>query len=103
MIVDLSYPPAWSVNDRIDPEQCSRRYSSIDEAIRSMVRLRPGTLLLKVEDLNSAYCMVPVHPLDRHLLGIQWEGHLYVDMALSFACDLLPLCSRQLRMHWAGH
>ena len=29
--------------------------------------------------------MVPVHPDDRWLLGIKWEGSLYVDTTLLFS------------------
>ena len=28
--------------------------------------------------------MVPVHPCDQHLLGVQWEGNVYVDLVLPF-------------------
>ena len=90
MIVDLSYLLASSVNNGINPDQCSLQYSSMDDAIHFVVGLGPGTLLLKV-DLKSAYRMVPVHPLDRHLLGIQWEGCTYVDMALPFGLRSAPI------------
>ena len=33
----------------------------------------PGTLLAEV-DIKSAYCIIPVHPADRHLLGMSWKG-----------------------------
>ena len=32
--------------------------------------------------------MVPVHPQDRYLLGMQWEGSTYIDLALSFWATL---------------
>lgn len=35
-------------------------------------------------DLKSAYRIVPVHPLDQHLLGIEWQGIQYWDQALPF-------------------
>ena len=35
-------------------------------------------------DIRSAYRIVPVHPQDRHLLGMMWDGKLYVDVALPF-------------------
>ena len=52
--------------------------------------LGPGTLLLKV-DLKSAYRIVPVNPLDRHLLGLCWEDHAYVDQALPFGLRSAPI------------
>ena len=83
MIVDLSFPEDGSVNDGIDAELCSLRYSSIDDALKFIMTLGPGTQLIKV-DLKSAYRIVPIHPDDRHLLGICWEGSVYVDNALPF-------------------
>ena len=36
------------------------------------------------------YWMVPVHPQDRSLLGVQWEGQAYVDAALPFGLRSAP-------------
>ena len=33
-------------------------------------------------DLEDAYWMVLVYPIDQHLLGISWTGEVYVDDAL---------------------
>ena len=89
MIVDLSYPEARSVNDRIDPELCSLQYASIDEALRFILLLDHRTQLVKV-DLKSAYRLVPVHPEDRHLLGICLQGNTFVDQALPFGLRSAP-------------
>ena len=89
MIVDLSYPSGRSVNDGIAPPLCSLKYASVDDALRFITRLGRNTLLLKV-DLKSAYRIVPVHPRDRHLLGICWEGQVYIDQALPFGLRSAP-------------
>ena len=34
--------------------------------------------------------MVPVHPQDRHLLGMMWEERVYVDAALPFGLRSAP-------------
>ena len=34
--------------------------------------------------------MVPVHPDDQHLLGIQWEGSIYIDRMLPFGHHSAP-------------
>ena len=34
--------------------------------------------------------MVPVHPEDRLLLGMSWNGALYVDVALPFGLHSAP-------------
>ena len=90
MIVDLSYPQSRSVNEGIDDALCSLKYASMDDALRIIEGLGRGTNLLKV-DLKSAYRMVPVHPCDRHLLGIRWGGQLFVDMALPFGLRSAPI------------
>ena len=38
-----------------------------------MASLGRGILLAKV-DLKSAYRIVPIHPEDRPLMGMQWKG-----------------------------
>ena len=38
----------------------------------------PGTLLAKI-DIKSPYCITPVHPVDRHLMGMNWKGALPLD------------------------
>ena len=46
-------------------------------------RLGKGALMAKF-DVESAYCNVPVHPSDCHLLGVKWRNQYYVDLALPF-------------------
>lgn len=68
---------------------CALTYSAMDEAVEFILGMGGGTLLCKV-DLKSAYRIVPVHPSDRHLLGIRWAGASYVDMALPFGLCSAP-------------
>ena len=72
LITDLSFPPGHSVNDGIDPTLCSLLYSTVDEVADLVARFGPGSLLPKI-DIQSAYWLIPVHPHDRPLLGMQWE------------------------------
>ena len=51
--------------------------------------LGKGALLAKL-DVKSAYRLLPVHPLDRPLLGIEWEGSLFVDGMLPFGLRSAP-------------
>ena len=89
LINDLSAPVGRSVNDGIDQDLCSIRYASLDAAV-SMVRAAGvGTHLAKL-DLRHAYRMVPVHPRDRLLLGMSWQGSLLVDTALPFGLRSAP-------------
>ena len=41
-------------------------------------------------DVESAYRIVPVHPDDRPLLGMEWRDHLYIDAALPFGLRSAP-------------
>ena len=41
-------------------------------------------------DIKAAYCNVPVHPGDRHLLGMQWQGRTFIDTCLPFGLCLAP-------------
>ena len=42
-------------------------------------------------DIRQAYRNIPVHPEDRILLGMAWEGSVYVDAALPFGLRSAPL------------
>ena len=89
LITDLSFPPRHSVNDGIDPTLCSLLYSTVDEVAGLVARFGPGSLLAKI-DIESAYRLIPVHPHDRPLLGMQWEGSLYDDPMLPFGLRSAP-------------
>ena len=54
------------------------------------LQLGQGTLLAKM-DIKQAYRNIPVHPEDRLLLGMLWEGKAYVDAALLFGLRSAPL------------
>ena len=69
LIVDLSSPHQANVNDGISEDWCSLQYASLDDALRLICHLGPGCQLVKM-DLKNAYCIIPVHPDDQHLLGI---------------------------------
>lgn len=71
--MDLSSPQGRSVNDGIEKELCSLSYVSIDQVVESIVVMGRGTLMAKI-DIKQAYCNIPVHLDDRHLLGVEWKG-----------------------------
>ena len=89
LIVDLSSPTGNSVNDGIAPDSCSLSYISVDDISGVIVSVGKGALLAKV-DIKSAYRIMPVHPEDRPLLGMQWKGELYVDTCLPFGLRSAP-------------
>lgn len=69
LIVNLSYPHGRSVNDNIHKNLSSIRYVTVDQAVRHIIELGPGTKLAKI-DVKQAYRNVPVHGEDRWLLGM---------------------------------
>ncbi len=89
LIVDLSFPSGGSVNDGIDPALCSLHYTSVDEACRRVLALGRGAILAKF-DVQGAFRTVPVHPEDRWLLGMRWQGNTYVDKVLPFGLRSAP-------------
>ena len=89
MIVDLSAPKGWSVNDGISTSLCSLQYASVDNAVDILMRLGRSTELVKL-DFSNAYRIVPVHPDDQSLLGISWQGNTYIDRALPFGLSSAP-------------
>ena len=89
LILELCSPDGHSMSDGINSEICSLSYFTVDEAAKAILRKGSGALLAKV-DIKIAYKIVPVHPEDRSLLGMRWEGALYVDAALPFGLRSAP-------------
>ena len=89
LILDLSSPADHSVNDGIDATLSSLQYSSVDHAVVMVRTIGCGALLAKL-DIKSAYCNIPVHPDDRWLLGMKWQGSAYVDTVLPFGLRSAP-------------
>ena len=85
LIFDLSYPAGNAVNDGIPQECRSVQYTHFD-AITNMIRkLGMGSFLVKV-DIRAAFRLLPVHPSEFYLLGMQLEGKFFVDKAIPFGC-----------------
>ena len=61
----------------------------VEEATRGILAYGKESLLAKV-DIQSAYRNIPIHPDDRHLLKMIWEGALYIDTALPFGLRSAP-------------
>ncbi len=90
LILDLSSPYGHSVNDGIEKELSSLSYVSVDEVVEQVLKLGKGTLMAKM-DIKHAYRNVPVHPEDRYLLGMKWDGAVYIDTTLPFGLRSAPL------------
>ena len=86
VIHHLSYPKGASVNDGIPDEYSSVKYSSVGQAIHSIVQVGSSSYLAKT-DIQSAFRIVPVNPVDYPLLGFKWRGQFYYDKCLPMGCS----------------
>ena len=89
LIVDLSSPMNFSVNEGISKERSSLSYASVDHLAALIVAAGRGSFLVKA-DIKEAYRMVPVHPEDQYLLGVQWQGTVFIDRMLPFGLRSTP-------------
>ena len=89
LIVDMSSTEGYSTNDGIPESLCSLSYVGVKDDSLRLRRTGKGALMAKV-DVRSAYRNIPVHPDDRWLMGMMWEGSLYVDTALPFGLRSAP-------------
>ena len=89
LIVDLSHPSGYSVNDHIPKSLCSLLYITVDDAIHNILKYGQHTFFAKV-DIKSAFRLIPVHPADRHLLGMRWRKQVYIDSCLPFGLRSAP-------------
>lgn len=89
LIVDLSSPKGRSVNDGIREELASLTYVTVDEVCNKILKLGQGISMAKT-DVKSAFRIVPIHPSDRGLLGLEWNGSLFVDTTLPFGLRSAP-------------
>lgn len=91
LILDLSSPCGFSVNDGVDPSLCSVQYTTVDKAVGYILSLGNGALLAKI-DMKQAYRNILVHPEDRHLLGMSWHGNLkvFIDTTPLFGLRSTP-------------
>ena len=101
MIMHLSAPHLNSINDGIDKEPYSLRYSTIDDATRLIAKAGPGCFLSKI-DIKGAFRLIPVSRHDWELLGIHWRGSYYVDKQLPFGLRSAPFLFNELAnaLHW---
>jgi len=81
---------SWRPTEKgIDPVLASLAYSSVDHLAALVASLGRKAFLVKA-DVKEAYRMMPVHPYDQYLLGVQWEGSVYVDKVLPFGLSSAP-------------
>ena len=65
------------------------QYMKVNDIINGIMSLGRGTLLAKF-DVESDYRIIPIHPNDHYLFGMQWQGYHFVDMASPFGLRSAP-------------
>ena len=103
-IYHISYLEGDSINDYIPKEPYALRYVRVDDAIRILLSLGLGSYMAKT-DLKSAFCLIPIHPGDWHLMGIYWQSRISLvfwatelDMSLSSSiCQPSSICQYRAR------
>ena len=101
MITHLSYPSSLSINDFIDPDLCSVKYTSFDQVIEMISLLEAGAELGKV-DMKNAFRLIRVYPGDFHLLCYKFKDKYYIDKCLPFGCSISCSIFEKLStfVHW---
>lgn len=77
LIVDLYSTDGCSVNDRID--LLAQLHVSEGDIAVSIFHHGRGVMIAKT-DVKQPYHQIPVHPQDRHLLGMRWQGSPFADL-----------------------
>ena len=99
--MDMSSPEGYSVNDGIQELRCSLAFATVEDATQGIVNYGRGALLIKI-DICNAHRVVPVHPDDRWLMWMLWEGSLFIDTALPFEPRSAPNISQPWQMQRSG-
>lgn len=86
LIYHLSFPTGFSVNYGISSDHTNVKYATIEEAIPLIKSAGPGCFLAKT-DVKNAFRIIPIHPNDYGLLGMQWRGLYYYDRCMPMGCS----------------
>ena len=75
-----------SINDGIASENTHVQYARVSDAIKLIKRAGPGCYLAKT-DIKSVFRIIPIHPNDYPLLGMQWRGQYYYNHCMPMRCS----------------
>lgn len=89
IILDLSSPRGWAVNEGISKDDFSVKYSSFDDAVTLVRSLGKDAFMAKL-DIKHAFRLCPVRQDQWGLLGYSWQGQFFVDTRLPFGSRSSP-------------
>ena len=72
------------------PKELLQVYMSVDDLVQLALAAGKGTEIAKI-DVSQAYRNVPVHVDDRCLLGMEWQGRVFIDETLLFELRSAPV------------
>ena len=81
LIHDLSYPTGHSVNSIIPFEHSTVSLETFDNVAALVVKCGNNCLISKA-DIEEAFRIIPMSPIDYHKLGFQLDGKFYFDKVL---------------------
>jgi len=87
LITHLSFPNQFSVNDFIDSELCTVKYTSFDNVVNMIASQGKAAKIAKL-DISQAFRLLIVNPADFDLLGIKFDGKFYIDKCLPMGCAI---------------
>ena len=87
LIHDLSFPKGDSINVGITRECCSVAYEDFDYFVSMLAQVGQGCYIAKA-DIESAFRIISIHPLDYHLLGFMMDNQYLYDRCLPMGCSV---------------
>jgi len=82
-------------------------YITVDDAIHQILPICPGTFLAEV-NARSAFHLIPVHPANIHLLGMEWGKKILVcpcsaQQLFNVLAELLSWSAQQFGVSFLAH
>ena len=87
LLHDLSFHKHNSVNSHIPRDFTTVQFELLDTCIERILEIGVGCQVAKA-DLKDAFRIIPVCPLDYHLLGFTFQNQFYFDMCLPMGCSV---------------
>ena len=94
LILDMSAPRGDALNERINKERFSCRYSLFDYAVEMVAGAGRYAYMAKL-DIKNAFRLCPVRKEDWWLLGFHWDKKFYVYTSLPFGSRSSPAIFNQ--------
>ena len=100
VIMDLSFPPGDSVNDKIPKDEYMGqklvlKYPGVDALVELVKKKGQGCALMKV-DLRRAYKQIFTDPSDWNFLGMKWKGQLWFDRTMPMGLRSAAMCCQRI-------